>query len=163
MAMGLLVFLLVCSCGNSEMNELGTGSEEDSEISVDTEISWVDFIVFDGITYEAIGVYDPDEVWAQLGAKQEKMHLGKEFGIVTFNVSDNIHDSSYQLKDGDAAFLPEGTKVYELDGYSTSFRLALKIGELIKIYEVSENDTAKYVKDLFDIEGKVSYITTRTL
>jgi len=157
--MGVMVVLLVSSCGMVDVDETEAVLEQEEETMVDVEISWVDFIVFDGITYEAIGVYDPVEVWAQLGAKQKKMSLGKEFGVVAFNVSENIHDSDYRIKDGDAAFLPVGTKLYEVDGYLPSFRLALKVGELIKIYEVSENNNAKYVSDLFDIEGKVSYIT----
>jgi hypothetical protein len=63
--------------------------------------------------------------------------------------------SNHKLRNGDAAFLPIGTEIYELAGYNTDFRVMANE----KIYQVNENKNAETISDLYDIEGKVEKIS----
>jgi hypothetical protein len=84
--------------------------------------------------------------------------LGPVFATVQFKLADNVHDLSYKLKDGDAAFLAVGTPVYAVNGYAQTFRLAARWAGRLTFYDVSENPRAKTGADLLDIGGKVSTI-----
>lgn len=69
-----------------------------------TIIDWVDFVNNNGKHY--VSVYS--------GVISDSEHIGKEVGEVEFKVSDNVNDPGYQPKDGDAAFLEKGTKIFEV-------------------------------------------------
>ncbi|MEI7026972.1 hypothetical protein [Paenibacillus sp. y28] len=62
--------------------------------------------------------------------------------------------SDYELQNGDAALLPEGTVIYAVEGYNPEFRL-LANGEL---YESANHSKAKVLSDLMDIQGKITGI-----
>ncbi|GGA67796.1 hypothetical protein [Ornithinibacillus halotolerans] len=70
-------------------------------------IDWVDFIKWDGVEYNYLydAVITSDE------------SIGQVIGEVQFNVEKNIKNPSYAIKDGDAAFLDEGTPLYEVKGH----------------------------------------------
>lgn len=107
------------------------------------DIDWVDFVMINDISY---------------GAKQEISNQpvlkGKKLGEVQHRVADDVTCTDYQTKSGDAAFLQEGTEIYEIQGYSEDFRVMA--GE--KVYEVTRNHNAKTIADLYDINGKVAKI-----
>lgn len=71
-----------------------------------TEIDWVDFVKLNGETYE--GIYD--------GILSDPSLVGKETGKVKFTIADNVHSTNYKIKNGDAAFLDKGTKIFEVKG-----------------------------------------------
>ena len=79
-------------------------------------IDWVDFIRFGGITY----VVAPTKPGRMLTAND----LGPVFATVRLKLDGNVQDPAYQSKDGDAAFLDAGTKIYTMKGYRPTFRLA---------------------------------------
>jgi hypothetical protein len=71
-------------------------------------------------------------------------------------VSTNVRNPNYRSKNGDAAFLQNGTPVYSVRDFSPLFRLWA--GGLL--FEADTNPKAKKGADLLDIGGKVDYIET---
>ncbi|MGF9965861.1 hypothetical protein [Bacillus rhizoplanae] len=69
-------------------------------------IEWTDFIKWDGDNYKGIDT----------GIIADQNLIGETFGTVKFQVNDNIHNSNYRIKDGDAAYLEKGTKLYSIKG-----------------------------------------------
>lgn len=112
-------------------------------------IDWVDFIVLNDINY--IRNTDGDYELIEDG-------IDGIIGEVKFNVSENIKDTEYKVKNGDAAYLPKGTKVYKLKGYKPEFRIAVSIEGEWRIYEADSNPNANKGEDLLDIREKVLYI-----
>jgi hypothetical protein len=106
-------------------------------------IDWVDFLMINDIHYGAE---------QQIG--NQSTQKGKKLGEVQYRVADNVTCTDYQTKNGDAAFLQEGTEIYEIQGYSEKFRV-MAGG---KVYEVTENHKAKTIEDLYDIKEKVAKI-----
>ena len=113
------------------------------------EIDWVDFIVLNNINY--LGNYQGDN-------KYEQGSMDGVIGKVTFNVSKNVKDPAYKLKNGDAAFLPVGTEIYKIKGFKPEFRIAVNTEGKWRVYEADTNPIAKKGEDLLDIKDKVSYI-----
>jgi hypothetical protein len=113
-------------------------------------IDWIDFLVIDGITDQAFH--------SRLGRELIEDDLGDSYSIVKFNVSQNVFETGYTIKDGDAAFLKEGTIIYKVNGYSPKFRLAAKRDNEIVLFEVDTNPDAKTGTDYLDIGRKVKYI-----
>ncbi|WP_108672339.1 hypothetical protein [Peribacillus acanthi] len=70
-------------------------------------IDWVDFIKWDGIKYN--GIYS--------GVLADESFLGEKLGKVKFKVADNVTNSSYKIRNGDAAFHEKGTEIYKIKGY----------------------------------------------
>lgn len=114
-------------------------------------IDWIDFIKVNDITYQA--------VHSESGRELEEDDLDGNYTTTTFKVSGNIYDSSYRNKNGDAAFLDEGTTIYKVKGYKPNFRLAAKRDNKIILYESDNIPDAKIGGDYFDISGKVKYIS----
>lgn len=111
-------------------------------------IDWVDFIKLNDITY--VYVYKVDSIDAGSLLPFEE---------VKFKVSDNITNSRYKIKNGDAAYITAGTRIYSLEGYSTNFRLAVIKEHKLLVYEADTNPGAQMGGDLLDIGGKVNYIS----
>ena len=105
-------------------------------------VEWVDFVMINDIKY-----YRIDEAErVTVAAKQ----LGDKVGEVSYMLSD-LACPDHVTVNGDAAFLPIGTEIYAMKGYSPDFRVAADN----KLYQVNENPKAKTMGDLYDIEGKV--------
>ncbi|MBS4201633.1 hypothetical protein KHA93_18630 [Bacillus sp. FJAT-49732] len=66
-------------------------------------IDWVDFLQFSGEKYNRsqLEIADPDLI-------------GEKIGEVKKTLDDNVKDPDYKSKDGDAAYLPAGTALYEV-------------------------------------------------
>lgn len=75
-----------------------------SPFQTNVEIDWVDFIKWNGKMYE--GIYS--------GVIADEKFIGETIGKVKFKVADNIKDSSYKTKNGDAAFHEKGTVIYAI-------------------------------------------------
>ncbi len=111
-------------------------------------IDWVHFIKFGGITYITSSNH-----------QDLKVEIGPEFAQVKFQLSGNVSDPQYQIKDGDAAYLAVGTPIYTVKGYKPEFRLAARESDNTwQLYEADTNPNAKVGADLLDISGKVQYI-----
>ncbi|MGD6875174.1 hypothetical protein [Bacillus infantis] len=129
----LLVFVL------SACSTIGSNA---SDCPPNAVIEWVDVLMVNEIKYEG-----GDEGLSE-GEAPEK---GKKIGEVTYTLADNAC-LGHKLKNGDAAFLPVGTEIYEIAGYRSDFRVLA--GN--QVYQVSENNKAKILSDLLDIKGKVA-------
>jgi hypothetical protein len=89
-------------------------------------IDWVDFIKLNGKEYSSIPelvIADPSKVKGLIGT-------------VKFKVSDNVTNPNYRIKEGDAAFLDEGTKIFAIDGYPTHTFVAVKDDNLVHGFRV---------------------------
>lgn len=92
MALLVVALLLLGGCGVLQMP--GT------QVIID----WVDFVHINDEQYTSMGsdvIAGPE--W-----------IGAELGEVAFKVADNVKDSSYRTKNGDAAFWETGTPIFEV-------------------------------------------------
>ena len=111
---------------------------------------YVDFVQVDGITYHA-GMRRP------AGRELREADLGAEHSVVRCKLADHIPEGPGHL-DGDAAYLDQGTTLYEVRGYRPRFRLAAwREGRLV-LYEADDNPAARTWGDLLDLGGKVRRI-----
>ncbi|NUU63717.1 hypothetical protein [Paenibacillus agri] len=108
-------------------------------------IEWVDILMINDIKYER-NYEGTQEVKAD--------QIGKKVGEVAYMLNDNAC-SGHITVNGDAAFLPVGTEIYELKGYRPEFRVVANHS----IYEVSDNPQAQTIGDLLDIGGKISKVS----
>jgi heat shock protein HslJ len=111
------------------------------------EIDWVDFIKFNGITYL--------RTIQSLPYSEEELEY---FDEIRFRVEGNVDTPDYESKDGDAAYLDEGTQIYSIRGYSPDFRLVAETGTGLLLFEADTNPNAETGADLLDIGEKVEYI-----
>lgn len=109
----------------------------------------LDFVTFDGIDY----IRFADEP----GRLLTKADLGVEFGTVECSIGEDVRGCPYGT-DAAAAFMPAGTRVYEVRGFGTEFRLAAVWKDRIFLYQAWRNPRAKVGVDLFDVAGKVRAI-----
>jgi hypothetical protein len=106
----------------------------------------LDFVTFDGIDYIR-WTEEPGRVLA-------RSDLGAEFATVGCSVGEDVRGCSYGV-DASAAFMPAGTRVYEVRGYRTEFRLAAVWQDRVFLYQAWRSARAKVGGDLYDIAGKV--------
>jgi hypothetical protein len=134
----LLVLFTVVLAGCFQ--EVKVAKHNECMVSID----WVDFLVINDVEYQ-----QNYEATREATTKQ----LGDKVGGVAFTLDGNVC-GNHRAKNGDAAYLPVGTPVYELKGYKPEFRVVADN----KIYEVDNNPNAKTVRELLDIEGKVKKV-----
>lgn len=125
---------------NTAVDELG----DTSKSCPDAINEWVDILMLNDITYTT----DVD------GANIGENTKGEKLGEVNYMMA-NHACSDHKLKNGDAAYLPKGTQIYEYKGYSPDFRVIA--GN--KVYQVQDNQNAKTITDLYNIHGKVMKIS----
>lgn len=138
------VFVLVMLVGSLLVGCVGCAVQPPTAV-----IDWVNFIRFHGITY--LASFDA-------GRELQPSDLGAQYATVRFHVADNVHDPSYRLQDGDAAYLDAGAPIFRVVGYAPTFRLAARQDGRILLYEADTNPQAKTGSDLLDIGGKVESI-----
>jgi hypothetical protein len=107
----------------------------------DAKVSWINVMMINGIKYEG------EDKGLSEG---EPLQKGAKLGEVAYTLADNAC-SNHRLKDGDAAFLPIGTEIFELVGYKSDFRVIANN----TVYQVSDNEKAETMADLLDIKDKV--------
>jgi hypothetical protein len=91
-----------------------------------TSIDWVNFIQVGSTQYIAAAASPPVVL--------QESDLGPVYTHVKFNVSANVCDPGYRLKDGDAAFLDAGTPVYQVNGHPAGAELAARFNGSIVAY-----------------------------
>lgn len=107
-------------------------------------IEWVDLVMINDVQYQSS--FTEYKL-------TEKIEKGKLLGKVNYQLADKAC-VNHKVKNGDAAFLEEGTPIYEVKGYPTSLIVTAED----KIYVVEENKKAKTVGDLYPIKGLVKNI-----
>lgn len=113
-----------------------------------TIVEWIDLVKINDIQYSAL---------EDSNYSVEESDLGEIIGEVNYKMADKAC-SNHRVKNGDAAFLTVGTDLYEFNGYKSEFRI-IADGT---VYEVQENDKAKTIGELYDIEGKVEGMSIRS-
>jgi hypothetical protein len=104
-----------------------------------------DFIKLNGILYAP--AYPTDHVPI------------REQGLTLYDTIKRKRSNVY--RDGDASALAAGTPVYAIDDYAPSFRLAVKQGEELIVYQAQRNPSATRAGDMLDIGGRVKRIGIR--
>ena len=89
------------------------------------QIDWVNFIQVGSTQYVA-GPQPPTVL--------QESDLGPVYAHVKFKVSGNVCDPNYRLKDGDAAFLGQGTPIYQMKGQPSSQQVAARFNGSILVY-----------------------------
>ncbi|MDQ6878443.1 MAG: hypothetical protein M3082_12285 [Candidatus Dormibacteraeota bacterium] len=95
--------------------------------SCKAQIDWVNFIQV-GSTHYVAGPQSPTIL--------SETDLGPVYTHVKFKVSGNVCDPSYQLKDGDAAFLEPGTPIYQVSGHPPGEQLAARFNGSFLLFRV---------------------------
>ncbi len=108
-------------------------------------IDWVDFLKINDIMYD-----HNDEGTKEVTEGQ----IGDKIGEVAYMLNDHAC-TGHVAKNGDAAYLPVGTAIYELNGYKPEFRIVANN----KIYEVNKNPKAATIGELLDIENRVAKVS----
>lgn len=90
-----------------------------------TMIDWVNFVQVGSTQYVAA---------PQPSIDLQESDLGPVYAQVKFNVSGNVCDPNYKLKDGDAAFLDPGTPLYQVKGHAPNLELAARFNGQIVAY-----------------------------
>lgn len=112
--------------------------------SEQTIIDWVDFVKWDGTTYSMN--YDSD-------SESIQWQKAQKLGEVRFTLDGNA-GVNHKTKDGDASYLPEGTEIYAIEGYSPDFRVFASG----RMFEVSEPAHAETLGSFLDVAGKVERV-----
>jgi hypothetical protein len=111
--------------------------------------SLFDFVSFDGVDYIRFA--------EEPGRALTRADLGIEFATVECSIGEDARGCPFGT-DAAAAFMPTGTRLYEVRGFRTEFRLAAVWRERIFLYQAWRSPKAKVGADLFDIAGKVRAI-----
>ena len=113
----------------------------------DAEIEWVDMLMINDIKYEH---HFPEPANENLSITIDK---GRELGEVTYEMADKAC-SNHKMQNGDAAYLKEGTIIYEIKGYPTSLIVAAND----VVYVARTNNKAKTVGELYPMDKLVKNI-----
>lgn len=113
----------------------------------DAEIEWVDMLMINDIKYEH---HFPEPAQENLPKTIEK---GRELGKVTYKMADSAC-SNHKMQNGDAAFLNEGTIIYEIKGYPTSLIVAAND----VVYVANTSKKAKTAGELYPMDKLVKNI-----
>jgi hypothetical protein len=108
-----------------------------------------DFVSFDGVDYIRFA--------EEPGRSLTRADLGVEFATVECSIGEDARGCPYGT-DAAAAFMPTGTRLYEVRGFRTEFRLAAVWKDRIFLYQAWRSVRAKVGADLFDVAGKVRAI-----
>jgi hypothetical protein len=109
----------------------------------------LDFVTFDGIDYIR---------WMEEpGRPLARSDLGIEFATVECSLGEDARGCPFGV-DAAAAFMPAGTKIYEVRGYPTDFRLGAVWRDRVFLYQAWRNPRAKAGGDLYAVAGKVRAI-----
>lgn len=109
----------------------------------------IDYVSFDGVDY----IHFAEEP----GRPLTRADLGGEFASVECSIGEDVRGCPYGT-DAAAAFMPTGTRMYEVRGFRTEFRLAAVWRDRIFLYQAWRSPRAKVGANLFDIAGKVRAI-----
>ena len=112
----------------------------------ETIIDWANFVKFNDTTYTSN--YSKELASAQ--------YLGEVVSVVNFKLDENVKNSSYKSKNGDASYLEKGTKIYEVKGVEGVYAVKDSSNNIngYQIYEENGNSRFENVEqsDIHKIE-----------
>ncbi|WP_223589471.1 hypothetical protein [Neobacillus bataviensis] len=113
----------------------------------DGAIEWVDLLMINNMKYQH---HFPEPADEEIHLQIEK---GKPLGEIKFKMADKAC-SDHKMKNGDAAYVEEGTTIYAVKGYPASLMVVAND----KVYIAEENKSAKTLGDLYPINNLVKNI-----
>jgi hypothetical protein len=132
----------------------GGGACERTEATAD--VDWVDFLQLGGRTYHRTESTDPAQ---QLGDEQ----VGEVVAVTRCRIAGAVHDPSYVLRDGDAAYLRPGTRIHAVVGFDTGARVAADVAGTMEVYDVQQAPGAEHGEDLYgDLASNVTAIAVNS-
>ena len=90
-------------------------------------IDWVPFVHVHGHQY--VAVQSPH-------APTPESELGRVVATVRHTLEGNVHDPRYRARDGDASFLPVGTRLHAVRGFGSWFRVASVINHQVTVFQL---------------------------
>nr|WP_144922912.1 hypothetical protein [Paenibacillus bovis] len=111
-----------------------------------TKIEWNDFLQFNG------GKYSSD-LRAELS---DTAFIGEVIGVIKHTLNGNIHDPDYESKDGDAAYLEVGTKLYSVINHP--HLIAVKDKSAINGYKIFSRESTDFLDFPVFTKRKISKI-----
>lgn len=119
--------------------------EQDPELQAD----WIPFVNLGGVHYVA-----------RQRLERDALPLGPEYGRVEVNVAVDPPSEGFSTRrEGEAAYLPAGTRLFEVGGYDPRFRIGTLVEGQLWLYEVMSNPEARTGADLLDIRDRVTAFT----
>jgi hypothetical protein len=108
-----------------------------------TSIDWISFVQVRGRQYVAV---------QSLGAPATSPAvLGRAVATVRKTIAGHVFDPHYRPRDGDAAFLPVGTRLREVRGFAPWFRLGALVDGDVTIYQLDRRDGTG--AEVFDLDA----------
>lgn len=120
-------------------------------------VEWMPFLHLRGRSYLAVGVgfaFGP-----QPPLSIDPAMRGSKAGVVLWNVTEPGTNPCYGMLDGSSAYLPAGSEVFAMKGYSPDFRLMAETPYGWRVFEVTGTNGAKTLGDVLDIRGRVASLT----
>lgn len=150
-SLAVLLLIPLTGCGEAQgPAAVRTTSSGDSCASQDADvgaaIDWVPFVRVNGLMFLATSS-PPVAV--------PESQVGPTVMTVTCTIDGEVTDPGFRPRDGDAAFLPVGTELREIDGYRPDFRLAAWEEGAWRVYEVDDVPDAVTGEDMLDLRDKV--------
>ena len=90
-------------------------------------IDWVPFVHVHGHQY--VAVQAPH-------APTPESELGRVVATVRHTLEGNVHDPHYRARDGDASFLPVGTRLHAVRGFGSWFRVASVVNHQVTVFQL---------------------------
>jgi len=97
-------------------------------------IDWVDFVKWDGISYERD--YNNIEVPTEL--------IVEKIGFVVKQAPSEVSSPDYKPEDGMASFLPVGTEIFEIHGYDSKKYIAVYTDGKFILYKDHESESISF-------------------
>lgn len=98
-----------------------------------TAIDWVDFVKWDGVSYENTGdIAVPAEL------------IGDQLGKVRETAPSVVYSADYQPKDGQAGQLAADTELYTIDGYDSGVYIAVLLDGEYLLYKTHDSETVTF-------------------
>ena len=92
-----------------------------------TFIRWVPFVHVHGHQYIAV---------PSLDVPTPESELGRVVAAVRHTLEGNVHDPHYRARNGDASFLPVGTRLRSVHGFGSWFRVASVVHHQVTVYQL---------------------------
>ena len=115
---------------STSWNESRGAYSSEEDLPGNAIMDWVNFIRFGGHEYLSKARWGEDD-------QVEESRLGEVLYRVAFHVDANLVPGDYRPRDGDAAFLPPGTAIHSVDGYSPSEALAAVVDGEVWLFKRS--------------------------
>jgi hypothetical protein len=112
-------------------------------------IAWVPFVRVKGLMFQK--TFSP-------AATVSGSDLGGTVITVECAIGETVSNPSFRPRDGDAAYLAEGTELREINGYRPDFRLAAWEDGAWHVYEVDDVPDAETGEDMLDLRDKVTAV-----